>query len=1143
MDNNKIKKYAIWARRELITRVAGKAASYGITQEGYENANAESIGGRVLSSDERQQRAAFITKIDQEGYEQAIEEVAYTWFNRFCALRYMEVNGYLPSHVRVFTNVAGEFKPQILDEAIYLDIDGLDMDKVYAYKESNQTEELYRYLLIVQCNALNSILPGLFQQISDYTELLLPDNLLREGSIIEQMITQIPEEDWTDQVQIIGWLYQYYNAEKKDEVFAALKKNVKITKDNISAATQLFTPDWIVRYMVENSLGRLWIEGHPNEELKKNWKYYLEEEQQEPEVEEQLVEIRKSYADLKPEDIWCIDPCCGSGHILVYMFDVLMQIYESCGYTIQEAVRSIIKNNLYGLDIDDRAAQLAYFAVMMKARGYDKNFFNSGIQPNVFAIKESNNLDESLVNYFVDDDLKLKESFKKLMDELYDAREYGSIINVTQNDFNGLHIRVEEIKQDVSFYTQAVIEQILPLIQVAETLGRKYDVVVTNPPYMGGRGMTKKLSLYVKEKYKDSKADLSTVFMEKCCLLKKQHGFVGMINIPVWMFISSYEKLRRKLFLNNQIINLLHFGRGVFGSDFGSCAFILSDKVSNKYISLYKRLYNKQGSVDSIDDKERMFFSDEYSYSNSFQKFALVPGFPIAYWINENFINDFSNKSVADYANVITGMTIGDNDSYLRYWYEVDRRKINIGKISMSQINLAESYWFPYNKGGEFRKWYGNNYYVVNWSKSDSFNRPKKTMAHLYLREGLTWSFFTSYKFSMRYFPNGFLWDVIGSPVFADNNILYYLLGFMNTNIANEMLEIINPTVAYQAIDVQKVPLIVDDSYKDEIEQITKDNIAISKNDWDSFEISWDFRRHPLVFSGYSLAEAFITWEDECNAQFYRLKSNEEKLNSIFINIYGLQDELIPEVEDKDITVRKADVQRDVKSLISYAVGCMFGRYSLDVDGLVYAGGEWDNSQYKAYQPDYNGILPICDDEYFTDDIVGHFVDFIRTVYGEDTLEENLKFIADALGGSGTPRQVIRKYFLNDFYKDHCKMYQKRPIYWLFDSGKKNGFKCLIYMHRYQPDTIARIRTDYVHEQQARYRTAMADLQGRIADATTSERIKLQKELAKILDQADELQEYEEKIHHLADQFIDIDLDDGVKVNYAKFQDVLAKIK
>ena len=1181
MNKNAIKKFATEARRELISRVSQRALKYGISDKEVGNPNDDSVGGHLLSSTEKKQRAALIAQIKEKGYEQVMEEVAYTWFNRFSALRFMEVNGYLPSHVRVFTDEENNFKPQIISEAIHLELDGLDMEKVYAYKEANDNDELYKYLLITQCNALNNVLPGMFQKIADYTELLFPDNLLREGSVIQQMIELIPEDDWKDAVQIIGWLYQYYNSEKKDDVFAALKKNVKITKENIPAATQLFTPDWIVRYMVENSLGRLWLEGHPDvkEQLlpteeeqsayvagnrdpeDTKWHYYLEEAEQEPEVQAQLAEIRKEYAALTPDQLKVIDPCSGSGHILAYMFDVLMQIYESYGYTTREAVASIVENNLYGLDIDDRAAQLAYFAVMMKARQYDRRFFSRGIQPHVYAIAESNHVDLFALEYFCNGDAKLKKAMDTIISELHDAKEYGSILTVTPQDWSALYDRFAEITEDINMSRETALRELLPLVQVAEALVQKYDAVVTNPPYMGASGMGAKLSDYVKKNFPDSKADLFACFIECGNQMAVKHGYNCMVTMQSWMFLSSFEKMREKVLRIKSITNLMHMENMVMGIAFGTAVTVFR----NDYVTGYKGTYNQIKLQDIENDKPRVFPVLENRFAQtSTDNFSKIPGSPVAYWVSEAMLSIFAEcNRMGAFAEGRKGLVTGNDDLYLKLWHEV----------CMDNFSVFGGYdntkWKPCNKGGNYRKWYGNNDYIVNWGTEgkelanhrwpDGRQRSSLRNSSYFFKEGLTWTYITSGTKCFRYYPEGFAFAGTGPGLFPKNNVnLWYILAYTNSIVFDRLLKLIgSSTISLESGEVERAPIRIESQKLPEINKLAKSNTTLAKTDWDSFETSWDFVTHPFITyrSGagfadipmnkwqYRIADAYHTWESNATAQFDLLKKNEEELNRIFIDIYGLQDELTPEVEDKDVTVRKADLGRDIRSFISYAVGCMFGRYSLDVDGLVYAGGEWDDSKYSTFAADKDNIIPISDDEYFEDDIVGRFVKFVEVVYGKDTLDENLKFIADALGGKGQPKDVIRNYFLNDFYSDHCKIYQKRPIYWLFDSGKKNGFKALIYMHRYQPDTIARIRTDYVHEQQARYRTAIADLETRIANASTGERVKLNKQLKTLNDQAVEIHEYEEKIHHLADQMISIDLDDGVKVNYAKFQDVLAKIK
>lgn len=1153
MDKNAIKKYAVWARTELIDRVSQKALQYGITETDSVPASATSVNGVVLSNDEIKQRKALLERIAKKGYKQVMEEVAYTWFNRFSALRFMEVNGYLPSRVRVFTDENNQFEPQIITEAIDLEMDGLDMEKVYAYKDANDKEGLFKYLIIVQCNALSPIMPRMFQRIADYTELLFPDNLLREGSVIQQMIELIPEEDWKDAVQIIGWLYQFYNIEPKAEVFA---KNGKISKEEIPAATQLFTPDWIVRYMVENSLGRLWVEGHPNDDLKSEWKYYLDEAEQEPDVQTQLVEIRKGYASITPEQIKCIDPCSGSGHICAYMFDVLMQIYEAYGYTAREAVRSIVENNIYGLDIDERAAQLAYFSVMMKARQYDKRFLTRKDedgkpdvpQPHVYEILESNGLDRSAIDHFIGGDPAIKKAINSLISEMHDAKEYGSILNITSVDFDALYKRFDEVLSDVSIFNLAIENDLLPFVKVAETMAQKYDVVITNPPYMGVSAGSGKLNDYVKKIYPDSKTDLFAVFIEKCRSMTKEYGYQAMITMHSWMFLSAFESLRKRL-LNIDTVNMIHLGARAFeeigGEVVQTTSFVFRKSSMRNYSGVYCRLV----APNSQDGKEELFLSGSNRYITNCETIEKIPGTPIAYWASADIIAAYdSGISMERFAPPKQGSTLGINDRFLRLWHEIVPNKEK---------------WYPCLKGGEYRKWYGNHNYVVNWENDGlevkSTGRATIRNADKLFHPGISWSRITTHP-SFREMESGYFFESASGVCFPAPEKIHFTLGLLNSCVINAFAEIVNPTLTLQSGDVATIPVLV--CNESAVVTAVKTLIDTSKNDWDSFETSWDFQKHPLVPTSREWAEQrnsqfadtrvakfsqlawhYEQWEQACKYRFDSLKENEEELNRIFIDIYGLQDELTPDVADDDVTVRLADKKRDIKSLISYAVGCMFGRYSLDVEGLAYAGGEWDDSKYVTFKADKDNIIPICDDEYFPDDIVGRFVRFIEVVYGKETRDENLRFIAEALGGSGQPVEVIRNYFLNDFYADHLKIYQKRPIYWLFDSGKKNGFKALVYMHRYQPDTIARMRTDYVHEQQSRYRTAIADIEQRIASASTSERVKLNKKLKTLQDQATEIQTYEEKIHHLADQYISIDLDDGVKKNYAIFGDVLAKIK
>lgn len=1122
MNKNAIQKYAIWARNELIEQVKQRAFQYGISENGYGDENATVIAGRVLSADEKRQRHSFVQEIQKSCYKQAVEEVAYTWFNRFVALRYMEVNDYLPTHIRVFSDASNNFKPEILTNVLHLDLPGLDKAKVSELLHSNQTEDLYRYLLLTQCNALNELLPEMFERMGAYTEMLLPNNILKTEGVIGRLVKEIPEEDFRDAVQIIGWLYQYYNTEPKQAVFDGLKKNVKITKENIPAATQLFTPDWIVRYMVENSLGRLWLESHPNSELRKGWEYYLDEAEQTPEVAERLRVLRSENTVKSPEDIKVIDPCMGSGHILVYAFEVLMQIYTSEGFSERDAAKLILEKNLYGLEIDRRAHQLAYFALMMKARQYNRRILMLGLRPQVYE----------------------PTGYE-------DGMEYGSLVHVDK-----LEPLPELPKEQQLTIFDGNYDTKLNTWNFRRLLVQKYDVVVTNPPYMGSSGMSAKLSEFVKNNYPDSKSDLFAVFIEKCSDLLKHTGYQAMITQHAWMFLSSFEKLRKSL-LKSDIICMAHLGARAFedigGEVVQTTSFIIRKNKVPKYLAIYSRL------VDSISpaDKERLFLSGEKRFLACEENYSKIPGVPYVYWVSGHVYDVFAMKQLKELSPVGIGMRTGDNDRFLRLWFEIASYKLGLNIASKVHAKNSLKKWFPYNKGGENRRWYGNNEYVVNW-ENDGYEIKENTRnaypqlgdnlswkisnEDKYFKEFLTWTFINSGKFSIRYKPKGFIFDVQGSFVMPQSSDLFYFAALLCSCVSAFLMSLKNPTLSIQVGDVASLPVIISDVYHDSVSKIAYENIILSRSDWDAFETSWDFNLHPLICGERTIAAAFAKWEREAAERFHTLKANEEELNRIFIDIYGFQDELTPEVEDKDVTVRRADLGREIRSLISYAVGCMFGRYSLNLEGLAFAGGDWDESKYKSFPADKDNIIPVCDDEYFEDDIAGRFVTFVKTVYGTDTLEENLKFIADALGGKGTPREIIRSYFLNDFYSDHCKIYQKRPIYWQFDSGKKNGFKALIYLHRYSRDLLAKLRTDYVHEQQERYRTQLSHITANLNTATGTERARLIKQQEKLSEQAREIGAYEEKIHHLADQNITIDLDDGVKKNYEIFADVLAKI-
>ena len=1189
MNKSAIKNYAVWARNELIARVSQKAYEYGVTEKETPKYDSESVNGKLLSNTEKKQLNELISQVNKHGLTHVMEEVAYTWFNRFIALRFMEVNNYLPQKVNVFTDGNNNFKPQILSEAIHLEIDGVDKKKVFKLIEQNNQEELYKYLLLSVCNDMNNYLPDMFTPITDYKALLIPDHLLNEGSVLDRLIKDIPEEDWTDQVQIIGWLYQYYNSELKDIVM----KKKEYAKDDIPAATQLFTPDWIVRYMVENSLGRLWIDGHPSFKYDQ-WKYYLEEAEQESEVIKQLNIIKQEHAKIKPEEIRVIDPCMGSGHILVYAFDVLMDIYRDNGYSDRDAARSVVENNIYGIEIDERAYQLAYFAIMMKARSYNRRILNEHIKHNLVEITESNNINKDLLHYLGD----YEETGRKLINLFKDAKEFGSLINVDipVETLDKLDERLTEVDQMADYGSLLVqaesielVESLEPILKEARILAQKYDVVVTNPPYMAP---SPKQKPYVQKYYPDSKTDLFAVFIEKCNEMLSDNSFASLVTMQSWMFLSSYEKFREKVLNYRTITNLLHMDNMVMGIAFGTAVSI----YSNSYPKKYRGTYNQVIYKNIIGDNPCEFPVKGNRFSQISQdNFSKIPGSPIAYWISHSMFQLFVDvKNISELGDARQGIIPGNVDVFIKTWQEVDYDNIGFNHKESKDIKKYGKRWFPYNKGGAYRKWYGNISYVIDM-ENDGYrikysglnNNYRLREPELYFKEAITWSKISSGSFSMRYMPVGNLFDIAGCCVFDLHENLNYVLGFTNTNVCSEILNIISPTLNYEVDHIKKIPLKIITKYKDNVGQVVNRNIKISKTDWDSYETSWDFSVNPLIKQMDSLWDVtgvgatihsyygkhvkvnsnmelcYHLWKIECNERFKQLKENEEELNRIFIDIYGLQDELTPEVSDKDVTVHyvvdsKDDIpesfegsnyvrtkQDEIKSFISYAVGCMFGRYSLDVKGLAYAGGEWDDSKYKSFIPDQDDIIPIYEDEFYgDDDITGRFIDFVRIAFGEDDLEANLTFIADSLDGKGTPRKVIRDYFINDFFKDHCQMYQvtgsgKRPIYWQFDSGKKNGFKALVYIHRYKPDLIARMRTEYVHPQQARYRTQINMLENQIGSVSKSDEIRIKKEIQTIKAKADELAIYEEKIHHWADKMEPMDLDDGVVNNYNKFQELL----
>ena len=1235
MNKNAIKKFAIEARKKLIKSVTDKAGLIGISAEScsepivkgsiYEIYRSTAGTEVTLEGVQRDQRRQLVSKIEADGFDAVIEEVAYTWFNRICAIRFMEVNDYLPNRVRVLSSLNKEkLEPDIVTDApdVELDLTESEKEDIIKWKISGKTEDmdkLYGKLFLKQCHQLHDILPELFEAKSDYKELLFSISYMNKDDVIYMLVnpdTGMPEQDFnvsipdeegnlTGQVEIIGWLYQYYNTDLKDDTFAKLKKNIKISKERIPAATQLFTPDWIVRYMVENSVGRIWIEHlravDPGTDEKATaerfgWKYYLPEAEQEESVNVKLAEIRTTYKELKPTDITCIDPCMGSGHILIAMFDVLMDIYESVGYDKREAAFEIVEHNIHGLDIDQRAYQLAYFAVMMKGRGYNRRFLKDRDRkpnPKVYAIEEYKEMNRDHFQFFGTHLNETERSLaviqiEGLLNIFKDAKEYGSILNVDECDWELLEKYVEDLNADgqisiESMGSEDTQKHLRKLVGMARNLGQKYDAVVTNPPYMGASGMGAKLSKYAKDNYPDSKSDLFAVFIEKCGQMIKINGYQAMITQHAWMFLSSFEKLRNKI-LQNDIVNMAHLGARAFEEIGGEVVQTTSFVIRKSRIEKYKGAYCRLIEPTTQQGKEQMFLTVENRHYALQENFSKIPGRPVAYWVSDVFYDIFTLDNIEKHFDVKAGICTGKNEDFIFYWHEVDYTK--------SSLVSPEYLYTPHNKGGEYRKWYGNRELFLKYNKNallEMENNPgfRHDGKEYYFKEHIGWSKITSSKSSFRYFENGYTFDSAGLGLFSDSANIMSTLALLNSKVVEYLILILNPTMNVTPMIVKKLPYLDMD-----LNFIVKECIRISKLEWDSFETSWDFKKHPLVqYASFSIQEmindarrkikdqnyirdAYTTWSNECVSRFNQLKMNEEELNRIFINIYGLQEELTPEVNDKDVTIRKADLSRDIRSFVSYAVGCMFGRYSLDEEGLILAGQKFESHFYAAtapmcgtgmtgalgfsvptgeyyyktadgvqkcsFSPDGDNCIPITDEEYFPDDIVARFVEFVKTVYGADTLEENLDFIANALGNKGdTSREVIRNYFLKDFYADHLKVYQKRPIYWLFDSGKQNGFKALIYMHRYDTDTVGRVRTDYLHRAQKYVETAMQSAQYTIDNASSaSEKSKATKAVTKYTKQLAEMKIYDEAIAHIANKRIEIDLDDGVKVNYAKFQGV-----
>lgn len=1200
MNRSALKKYAPQARLDFIEAVTLRARRLGLDPalpvSVEQTGDVLLIGGQPFPASVAKQRFELARRIQQQGFSAVVEALAYTWFNRLVAIRFMELKGYLSHGYRVLSHPQGQ-QPEILDHVQHLDLPGLDKAEVIRLKTAgNQDEALYREILLAQCHELHRNMPFLFESLDDATELLLPDNLLRTDSPIAHLVGDIEEGDWHE-VEVIGWLYQFYISDKKDEVIGKVVKS-----EDIPAATQLFTPNWIVQYLVQNSLGRLWLMANPGSNLKEKMPYYIEPAEQTPEVQAQLDALTKVRMDedggtLNPESLTVLDPACGSGHILVEAYNLLRAIYEERGYRLRDIPRLILQKNLYGLDIDDRAAQLAGFALLMKAREDDRRLFDDEGNPphlNVMAIQQSAGLpDEEMARIifnaaihieggdafhsgqlFGGGQLETQHSsglmvldLRQLIQLFEHGKTFGSLISVP----DALKVKLGKIVELLakvrsqgdalsrSFANQVLKQFALP----ASLLALQYDAVVANPPYMGGKFFNPQLKKMIASQYEYAKGDLYASFLARNLDYSKSTGSIAMITIPNWMFLSGFEELRAKLLSACTIENFCHNGRGVFGSDFGSCSFVIRKHPSSEYKGVYKRLFEKQGSVSGNEELSERFFRLKPFFVSASQ-LKKVPGLPIAYWVSDSIREVFASSSpLIESLQTRLGMSTADNDQFLRYWFEVSAEKIQFG-LDESDNKFPAPKWFPYQKGGLFRKWYGNNLYIVNWeddgrgikSNTDQFGRVR---SHNYngeysFAEGITWSDVTSGANAFRYMPSGFLFDGRGSAGFSrTKRSLYTNLGLLNSKISFQCIAAINPTIAINVGEVGRIPLHPSvATIETEVEVLVGKAINIAAMDWNSSELSWDFEELSFCSVDSKSVDLKSAWASDKIAmerRFNQMVALEEQNNALFINAYGLQSEVTPEVPESEITLARANREKDCQRFVAYAIGCMMGRYSLDEPGLIYAhtnGKGFNPSRYIKFPVDADGIIPVTDEAWFQDDAAERVREFVKVVWGAETLVENMEWLADSLGRKAgeSADEAIRRYLSTSFYKDHLQTYKKRPIYWLFSSGKQKAFECLVYLHRYNEGTLSRMRMEYVVPLQSRMQARIDKLTDDIDSATSSTQQKaLQKRKDKLTKQLEELRRFDENLRPYADQRITLDLDDGVKVNYGKFGNLLAEVK
>jgi hypothetical protein len=1212
MNQIKVENYAPFARREFISAVTNRAALYGLTKDKIEpiavKGDVALICGNAFPKVVGERRKKLEEQIKRLGFERVIEAIAYTWFNRFAAIRYMELHGYIDHGYRVLSHPQARHVPEILEHAERIELPGLDKQKVIELKlDATKEAELYRLLLVAQCNALHEAMPFLFERINDETELLLPDNLLHSDSIIRKLVNEIDEASWQE-IEIIGWIYQFYISEKKGEVIGNVVKS-----EDIPAATQIFTPNWIVKYLIQNSLGRKWLMTYPASLLRQKMEFYIEPTKQIPEVMAQLKEITPT--SLNPEELKLLDPACGSGHILVEGYDLLKEIYLERGYRLQDIPKLILGKNLFGLEIDNRAAQLASFALMMKARADDQRIFEYGMRPNIVCIQETNGVDIEQVIQAVTCEFKpscsnpnpeefdfmttitsplfskqksfanksddsLASEIRQLLNLFENGKTFGSLMRVPlglKDKLPDMERRLKEIEARGELISREAAKFVRQYVRQAMLLADEYDAVMANPPYMGSKFYNQILKAFVGDAYGIGKQDLYGCFILRNIHFAKTFGFVGMITIPNWMFLSSFEKLREVLLGDTVFESLAHNGRGVWGPDFGSCSFVIRKVGSSSYKGAYCRLFKKQGEVQSNEEICAAFFNTNAfpRFTASSADFKKMPSSPIAYWVSKTLLDVFTRSiPLSDIASPRQGLATADNDRFIRWWYEVSRGNIGVSFNSREEAKESGLKWFPYNKGGEFRRWYGNQGFVVNWENDGELLlslRPKSVIRNLetYFKPSLSWSKITSSRFSLRAFPKGHIYDVAGCSIFVERpEYGEMLLGCMNSSIMTQAINSLSPTLNYEVGQVASFPVMPEilknvSRYTIAAKQIVK----ISKSDWDSYETSWDFIDLHLLRDPYrvqSIRHAFAQLADDWKQTTLEVQALEEENNRIFIEAYGLQHELKPGVPLEEITLTcnpryryggdKTEEELQVlqrantmKELLSYSVGCMMGRYCLDKTGLVYAnvGNEgFEPSQCKTFPADDDGIVPVMDLDWFEDDATNRFIEFAKQVWGEDHLDDNIRFVAENLDHAKNehPVDTIHRYFSAGFYKDHLKTYKKRPIYWLFTSGKQRAFQCLVYLHRYNEGTLSRMRTEYVIPLQGKINARIEHLVSEIAAATGAQGRRLEKERDQLERHRTELLAFDELLRHYADQRIKLELDDGVRVNYGKFGKLLAEV-